>query len=529
MSLAVGQQVLRRIFTLRRRIFVGPKYQLWEADPGDGEGILIKAWPFLRDDPSPVERNLWDRELRILYRLASTPEAERRLVTLIDAAVDRDAQAFVLALKVPGLDRLSDVLADRRRYGWLSDMSDISKRAALWRGALRLIEGLAHVHRFRSVHRALKLENVFLDSRRGPDSLRLGGFEWSVRLGDLMRDESRSESPVGRANASLNADWCDLGLVLSGLFGVAHDVVSTGDVQRVVRSIQELPRLTEDEKSYLRSLLGANGHGPLDGDDIAHGCTEIINSLERPASLRPGDHLGVVVVLRNRLGPTDFAVWIADTDPSVNATDEAALRSSIQDDISDAEIVSSGEAEQRSYFLKGRLRPYRLFQFKRNLPDGDSELSWNLGYLSKAEYLDERRVTKRAFSLPGVIRVFTVQDAHSSYPEICKTVRPWESILPAPPEPTGEAQAQIAFLTKFLQVTNEIERAIRKTEIYPVRLVRQWADSVHEYAIVQECTRTERLAMYDPRNTPSLTSYLSDEDAKGQRETEVYLGTEFGT
>jgi len=41
----------------------------------------------------------WDRELRTLYRLASTPEAERRLVTLIDAAVDRDARAFVLALK----------------------------------------------------------------------------------------------------------------------------------------------------------------------------------------------------------------------------------------------------------------------------------------------------------------------------------------------------------------------------------------------------------------------------------------------
>jgi serine/threonine protein kinase len=526
MSLAPGQQVLRRIFTLRRSIFVGTNYQLWEADLGDGEGILIKAWPFLRDEPSPVERNLWDRELRILYRLASTPEAERRLVTLIDAAVDRDAQAFVLALKVPGLDRLSDVLTDRRRYGWVSDMNDVSKRVALWRGALRLIEGLAHVHRFRSVHRAIKLENVFLDSRRGPDSLRLGGFEWSVRLGDRMSDESRSASPMGRANASLNADWRDLGLVLSGLFGVPHNIVSSGDVEHAVRSIQELPRLTEDEKSYLRSLLGANGYGPLDSDDIAHGCTELINSLERPASLRPGDHLGVVVALRNRLGPTDFAIWIADSDPSVNATDEVALRSSIQDDLSDAEIVSSGEAEQRSYFLKGRQRPYRLFQFKRSLSEGDSEVSWNLGYLGRAEYIDERRVTKRAFPLPSVIRVFTVQDAHASYPEICKTVRPWESILPAPPEPAGEAQAQIAFLRKFLQVTNEIERAIRKTEIYPFLLIRKWADSIHEYAIVQEGTRTDRLAMFDPRNTPSMISYLSNEDAKGQRATEVYLGTE---
>src|SRR5580700_7420090 len=101
-----GQHVLRGIFSLRRNILSEPTYELWEGDAGDGEGVLIKAFPFLQDEPSPVERNLWDRELRTLYRLASTPEAERRLVTLIDAAVDQDARAFVLALKVPGFDRL---------------------------------------------------------------------------------------------------------------------------------------------------------------------------------------------------------------------------------------------------------------------------------------------------------------------------------------------------------------------------------------------------------------------------------------
>jgi len=153
MTFVRGQRVLRRIFTLRRYLSEGPSYVLWEADPGDGEGVLIKAWPFLRAEPTPVERNLWDRELRTLYRLASTPEAERRLVTLIDAAVDQDARAFVLALKVPGFDRLSDVLSNRKRAGWLSDLSDVGRRVALWRGALRLIEGLAHVHRFRSSRR----------------------------------------------------------------------------------------------------------------------------------------------------------------------------------------------------------------------------------------------------------------------------------------------------------------------------------------------------------------------------------------
>ena len=525
MSLVPGQRILRRIFTLGRHLSVGPSYELWAADPGDGEGILIKAWPFLKDEPTPVERNLWDRELRTLYRLASTPEAERRLVTLIDAAVDRDAKAFVLALKVPGFDRLSDVLSSRNKLGWLSDLSDLGRRVALWRGALRLIEGLAHVHRFRSVHRAVRPENIFLDARQGPDSLRLGGFEWSVRLGALVRDELIGGSPLGRANASLNADWRDLGFALAGLFGVAADVVASGDPERVVSAIQDLRRLNEDEKAYLRSQVAANGNGPIDRDDMIRGCTELIDSLERPASLRSGDHVGVVVSLKNRLGASDLAVRIAETDSQVTATDEAAVRRWIEADLSEAEIVASGDPENRSYFLKGRRLPYRLLPFERRLPDGDSESSWNLGYLIKAEYIDERRVGRRSFPFPAMISVHTVQVAHSSYSEICRKVRSWESVLPPPPEPTGESQPQISFLRRFLEVTNEIERAIRETEIYPVRRVRQWMNGIHEYVIVEESGRIDALPMSDC--TPPMVQYLSDEDAKSPiAQLDIYVGPE---
>jgi hypothetical protein len=54
MALVAGQRVLRRIFTLRRYLSEGPSCVLWEADPSDGEGVLIKAWPFLKDEPTLV-------------------------------------------------------------------------------------------------------------------------------------------------------------------------------------------------------------------------------------------------------------------------------------------------------------------------------------------------------------------------------------------------------------------------------------------------------------------------------------------
>jgi hypothetical protein len=315
-----------------------------------------------------------------------------------------------------------------------------------------------------------------------------------------------------------------LGIVLAALFGAASDAVSSGDLQRVHRAIQDLQRLTEDEKVYLRSLVAANGHGPLDHDDIVRSCREIIDHLERPASLRIGDHLGVVVALRTRQGPTGLAKWIAETDPKITATDEIALRQWIEEDLADAEVISSGVAEPRSYFLKGRRLPYRLFQFKHLLGDGEHELTWNLGNLSKADFIDERRVSRRAFSVARVLRVYTVQVANSSYPEICKTVRPWESILPSLPEPDEEPHSQIRFLRRFLEVTNEIERAIRETEIYPIVTIKTWFEGNHEYIIAEEDDRTDTLPMLDG-NTPSMVSYLSNEDAQSQKIMEIYIGS----
>src|SRR5206468_12100644 len=103
--------------------------------------------------------------------------------------------------------------------------------------------------------------------------------------------------------------------------------------------------------------------------------------------------------------------------------------------------------------------------------------------------------------------------------------RSWESVLPAPPQQPQESSPQIGFLRRFLEVTNHIERAIRETEIYPVRCVRHWFDGVHEYAIVEEGKRVDVLPMSD--RTSELVQYLSDEDAKAPvAQLEIYLGAE---
>jgi serine/threonine protein kinase len=524
-GLTPDQHVLRGIYVLRRCIHKTPTHELWEAETGDGTSILIKAWPFLGGSPAIVEQNLWDRELRILYRLASTPEAERRLVTLIDAAVDRTAEAFMLALRVPGFDRLSDVLSQRRQYGWLTRIDEPTKRAELWRGIQRLVEGLAHVHRLRAIHGAVSAENIFLDPERGPETLRLSGFEWSSRLGDIVRGGGATASALGRTNASLNADWYDLGRVLARLLGVSTPPSSgSSQDEGLRRALAADRRLSDDEKVFIRVLLDANGHGPLDRDDLERTCAEVIDSLERPAGLRETDALGLVVSLRTGGTPSELAVRIAEVDGEVVAMDDAALRRWIQADLEDASLIVQGEDDNPRYFLKGRCMPYRLQPF-RKVGRGASaeETNWNLAFGTPADYINERLGTTRALPFPKLIRAYTVDKANQNYAEICRATKSWQSILPtrtadrAPPP-------QLAFLKHFLEVTNDVERAIRETEIYPVHRVRSWAEGPDEFAVMKERPRDTRHPLAD-RAHP-MVRYLLEEDAQAAVGVEIYVGPE---
>jgi len=72
-----------------------------------------------------------------------------------------------------------------------------------------------------------------------------------------------------------------------------------------------------------------------------------------------------------------------------------------------------------------------------------------------------------------------------------------------PPVATVAASA-LRSLRRFLEVTNEIERAIPETEIYPVRAVWHWSNGFHEYMIVEESLRVDGLPMSD-RTTAYFT------------------------
>jgi hypothetical protein len=187
MTLEAGQHVLRVKYRLTEGPIVSDDVSTsWKGeDVEDYKPYLIKVWPFQGDTPDPVKHALWLHELRILYRVSSSPGAEDSILVLRDPRLDREVRCFVMvAESVPsaGYTPLAEALRHRDRHGWLSN-GGTEDRWNLWQGLKRIADGLQLLHDQNTLHRNLGVEGIFFNPQEGADSLRLGGFEWSIRLG----------------------------------------------------------------------------------------------------------------------------------------------------------------------------------------------------------------------------------------------------------------------------------------------------------------------------------------------------------
>jgi hypothetical protein len=176
-----------RLLRSRYKILAGPILdegisQAWRGLSEDDNRFLIKVWPFDGERPDDLQRALWDAELRTLYRVGSSPGADDSILVIRDAGVDKDSRCFAMVLEAPGYESLAFALKERAKTPWLQTREPQTRRG-LWSGLSNLAEGIVLLHEQHILHRDVRAETVYFSSDLGPTSFRLGGFEWSVRLG----------------------------------------------------------------------------------------------------------------------------------------------------------------------------------------------------------------------------------------------------------------------------------------------------------------------------------------------------------
>ena len=168
-------------------------------DTQDETSQLIKTWEQERLEKN-FRRALWDNELRTMYKVSSSPRAKDFLVVMKDAGIDHDVGQFVMVMDAPEYDTLDSALTRRSENPWLQagNLRVPSERRKVWEALLRIARGISLLHRQRVIHRNVTAENVFLSiTPEGRfDTWRLGGFEWSVRFGELVPKGTQAEWAV---------------------------------------------------------------------------------------------------------------------------------------------------------------------------------------------------------------------------------------------------------------------------------------------------------------------------------------------
>jgi len=475
-------------FSLVRELPTVAGVRRWLAEDHNHANHLVKLWPFSEDERDTVVRRiLWDRELRTLYRLSSSPAAEKTLMVLHTAGIDRAAGYFVMVLTAEGYLTLAECIADRTTHSWLAaDALRTNKgRRKVWSGLSRIANGLEALHKQSLVHWNVIPENVFLVNGGDSDSWRLGGFEWSKRFGT---DMPANQEPVGnwhRAPEYRNDpeqtlrqehDWYSFGVLAARLFypfeGLANlePAVINKQLNTAIRN-QPNP-LQPIESQFILDLIASE---PKDRARFAHDILTSIRTIFEELAEDPRRDPNNDAPLILRIDPRKDSLIKAATAAGFRAmsTPEAGDSTTPQKEI--YTITNLHHVAQLKAWMKDNFRSAAIYG--RQGSDEDQFLlvgrAVNLMIVPNAEVATWNEAFAVApWSLqhggPSVdISTIPLEIVHLREP-VQGNTRRWDPLLPKEQKNQGMLR-ECEDLWKFLRCTNQLELILRWAEVIPYK------------------------------------------------------------
>lgn len=528
-TLIEGATVLHGRYTLTEQLSDNGAFSVWKARDDFGGPMLIKAWPFRDQAPDEVTRASWDVELRHLFRLASLPEAEDHLVALKDAAVDKKIRHFVMAFMAPGLTPLDALLRDRGRCPWLSGLRLPAARAELWRGIKNLALGLVQLHAQQMLHRAISAESVLVEPKQGPSTMRLGGFDWTVRLGsDWTAARAPLLLPAENTGAySFESDWFLFGALAARLVAAAEPTLSGDPTERhedLLRQVRNRSDLLDAERDLLDRLLTHDADARLaQGHDIVNRINDLLISLDEPGRWAENAYLALLALL----GPQrPLTLAIIEQDENISSLNVEDQRGFIEKDVKAARLIRQQSGAREAYILVGDRLAYYLTERDREKDQDAASGPWDLAYCGSATELrysagsnDQRPVNR----FP--IKVFTLSAFFKNESVVRRGAVPWATLLPRQDRGAADRERLERF-HEFFRVTNQIELLMRDSEIFAYQIrSKQIVDGAEE--IVLRENQAERPPLPFARMVDSLADFLNNQVEEGKPDADlVYLGTE---
>lgn len=494
MSVKTGDQILGgRYRVLATPVSTDDVSTSWVGVDEYDTKYLLKLWPFDGETPDQYKHALWDAELRTLYRVGSSPGAEETILIIRDAGLDRAARCFVMVLEArgpTGYETLASVFPERSRFPWLSNR-DPQARRETWQGLQRLGDGLQLLHDQYVLHRNVGPEAVFFSPQLGPSSLRLGGFEWSIRLG-LPQTKAPpagwSSPPEFFAGSAYGyrqeTDWYAFGILAVRCLLNIEPYAKEPPPQRHQRVLRELEKatarqLSDLERTFLLRLIDADPASRLArGYEVRTAIKDILAALEYGAD--PGaDTRPLVVVIdptnqdlveqAQRLEFVSNEQQPKETFNPLSPLHVANLTTFIQRDLAAAQLYAV--PRKNFYILTGARLTLMLVQFEYTDKDSNTRVqTWDLSYCPGVGQVRRNEGGSGCVKLPeGVITVRTVRQIHTDR-QIRQNARSWERNLPSI-DRAIELRASLARFHEFIRCTNQLELLLRDAEIFRYKVV----------------------------------------------------------
>jgi hypothetical protein len=471
-----------------------PHYQLCEANHPKESHLILKAW-HIDEARRLLLRGSWDLEMRTLYRLCSLPRAEELLLTIKDSFVTKDKFVLVMrtTLDAPaGPPRtLPEALRKRSEHPWLrTGNADTAKgRHAIWQGLRRIAEGIRLLYSQNVVHRNLSAECVYFAGELNAKTLRLGGFEWSARVGAspgqakpntwaTPPDAGNGLISIGtdRYGFGIDTDWYGFGMLAARCFHDLEELAGKPAIElnrRVAEIYADDRRAHSSLTSYERNLILKLIHP--DRADRLKDPARIMSELDRVLS---------------HLGPQAYEADEADDDAALyvicytRGWSDRLKRYGFQPDKARPQEPYDHEDDRHAAVLKTWLKQ----RFRRALlirqPSGELYLqgdqfalrlkpentAGNAWTFARADVLESIGIPDQAafYDLQGVPIVFLLKgkDHWGAF----RDPRNWTHYFPAIEPIIEDRNKARESLMRFLRCTNQLDLLLCYAKIFPCKV-----------------------------------------------------------
>lgn len=226
----------------------------------DGDEVKrVKIWE-LKNEKSEALRDMWLHEIRQILKIQNYPKANNYLELLKSAHYDD--KGFYIFYEDANTSRvLSEYLKSRvniekrdirtisRNKHWLHKKSLMlsHNRIIFWKNILRISRAIQILHDQNIIHRNINCESIIYDLNVENDSERfkLSGFEWTLCLYQLKKEDPILTERKLYPFASFRSDWLALSYLICKLLDIKTTEINDS-------------YLSSKEKKFIDNLMNYN-------------------------------------------------------------------------------------------------------------------------------------------------------------------------------------------------------------------------------------------------------------------------------